>query len=431
MVLPRDCWHNIGKHRWDGRGRHRGPLPGCSHRYQHCHHHQGPGLGQGHPGCLVVSAQPVPSSWCQTGNVVSVALGTTLPSLGRGGGPARATQCPPVPQQTVSGALWMPGARAYRSPQVPGSPVTLGTLGCQGCPAAGVYQGVPRVPGPWACWRCQGCQGSPGCRGDEGDTDTCTYTCTYPYVYMHWGCWKPRYPGPRDAGGPGGPWRVLGLRELPGVPTVPVTLGAPGAAGGEGGGAGSPAPCRAPGAQGAEPSGQPCPTPPPLSPTANGKAAGGQAPPPALLKPPPSPGTAREGSVRPAAGCCRHGLIAPARPGEFRVLRRRCPGPLLATGPGARGAASRGREGALLGTRRLRGVAAGPRGPHGPRLGYGAPGAGHPPRVTGCHPGLGCSQGTRGQHLAPGLGSPQALAEPASTRLSPAWAGGKASASLG
>lgn len=37
-IPARGFWHNLGKHHWGGSGRHGGPLPGCSHRCQHCHH---------------------------------------------------------------------------------------------------------------------------------------------------------------------------------------------------------------------------------------------------------------------------------------------------------------------------------------------------------------------------------------------------------
>lgn len=61
----------------------------------------------------------------------------------------------------------------------------------------------------------QDCQGSYECWGYEGDT----YSWIYPYicVYSHMGCWGLRDPSPRDAEGPGGPWRVLKVWELPKV----------------------------------------------------------------------------------------------------------------------------------------------------------------------------------------------------------------------
>lgn len=139
VVLLRDCWHNVSKHRWGSWGRDQGPLPGCGHRHQHCRHRRGPGLGQGHPGCMDVSARPVLSSRCRAGSVVL----RRSAQLCRHRGVGAVLRGPPtaclVPQQMVAATRGYQGtgAHGWRGPWVHW---IWGSLG------------VPMAPGPW-CYR--------------------------------------------------------------------------------------------------------------------------------------------------------------------------------------------------------------------------------------------------------------------------------------
>lgn len=148
MVLPQDCWHNLGKHCQHACGRHRGPLSCCHHSHQSCHHHSGAGLGQGHRECLVVPAQCMPPSPCRTGSIALLSRAWDSP--------ARATHSPPVPWHTVAVALWTPWAWGDWDPRalglvgarVPGYPGYGGPWGCQGHPTQPLL--LPGLPGvPW------------------------------------------------------------------------------------------------------------------------------------------------------------------------------------------------------------------------------------------------------------------------------------------
>lgn len=176
MVLPQDCWHNLGKYCQEACGRHQDPLSCCHHSHQHCHHQSSAGLGQGHPECLVVPSQLMSSSPCQTGSIA-------LLSQGHG----TALQGPPtfpLSPDTVARVLWTPGACGAGIPghwgsSVPESLVTLDILDM------GVLGNAKDTQTSLCCY--QGCQGSHGCWGSEGDTCTRIYpnTCAYTHQGSH------------------------------------------------------------------------------------------------------------------------------------------------------------------------------------------------------------------------------------------------------
>lgn len=188
-----DCWHDLGKHCQDARGRHWG-----HHSHQHCHHHSGAGLGQGHPEDLPVPAQPMPSSPSRTGSIA-------LLSQGHG----TALQWPPtVPLPLArsgrssvdtrgTGGLGFQGTGAHRSQ----SPWLLWTQWIWGS------LGVPRTPNP-AFVVTRVARGPMGA-GDMREIPIAGSTPTLVCIHKH--------PGPRDAEGPGGPWRVLKVWEFPKV----------------------------------------------------------------------------------------------------------------------------------------------------------------------------------------------------------------------